>query len=66
MQELVNTQPQLRGLVKIFHWKDLPTWLQEGILAERVWQRGELREPVVVPSQADMAALQMEGEEIRR
>jgi hypothetical protein len=66
VQELVNTQPHLRGLVKIFRWKDLPTWLQEGILAERVWQRGELREPVVVPSQADMAALQMEGEEIRR
>jgi len=66
VQDLVDAQPQLKGLIKISRWKDLPTWLQEGILAERVWQRGELREPVIAPSQVDMAALQMEAEEIRR
>ncbi len=47
-------------------WDELEAWLREGILAERIWLKGELREPVTVPSQVDIAALQIHESEIVR
>jgi hypothetical protein len=64
--QLVDTDPRLKGQVKIERWNELKRELREGILAEQVWQKGELRKPVTVPSQVDMVALQVEGEEILR
>ena len=66
VQQLVDADPRLKGQVKIKRWNQLEQELQEGILAEQVWQKGELRKPVTVPSEVDMVALQVEGEEISR
>jgi hypothetical protein len=64
--QLVDADPRLKEQVEIKRWNELERELQEGILAERVWQKGELREPVIAPSEVDMVALQVEGKEIRR
>jgi hypothetical protein len=66
VQQLVDADPRLKGQVEIKRWNQLEQELQEGILAEQVWQKGELRKPVTVPSEVDMVALQVEGEEISR
>jgi hypothetical protein len=66
VQQLVDADPRLKGQVEIKRWNQLEQDLQEGILAEQVWQKGELRKPVTVPSEVDMVALQVEGEEISR
>jgi len=66
VQQLVDANQQLKGQVTIKRWGELENWLKEGILAERVWQKGELRQPVIAPSQVDMVALQVDGEDIRR
>jgi hypothetical protein len=38
--QLVDADPRLKGQVEIKRWNELERELQEGILAERVWQKG--------------------------
>lgn len=66
VQQLVDDNPNLKGRVEMRRWNELDDWLKDGILAEQVWQKGELRKPVTVPSQVDMVALQVERGDIRR
>lgn len=51
------TQSALQTRVALYPWDEAPDWIRNGILAERVWPKDEVREPAIALSMVDLIAV---------
>lgn len=54
------TKSPLASDIVLFRWDEAPEWMRNGILSERVWPKGEVREPAIASSNVDLIASAMD------
>lgn len=52
--ELSRYVGEMPSPLRVFAWSEIDENIQQGVLAERVWKPGDLKQPVVVPSMVDV------------